>query len=252
MVHGRRSRRAAQAVVALLALCALGAPAGRAAGDPAPGSVYVRAPGTIEGTVRWLEAEAGRIGATQVVVAFDAATFDPPPGLTEFNLQYGFFHDLRTWLGALGGWAARAAYRLRGTSTLARRTLDLKRPGATQRLAALVQHGWWKDDTPVALLPADRWISRALARTENAVRNRDPNPVRMLVLLAGGVTPERWVRADPKKGYESAWRTKLLHVGHYFDEGQVSAVLERYPFSPSRSLKGASAPQRAYRGRIKG
>jgi len=190
-------------------------------------NVYVRTQRSIGQTMRYLEEEARRIDATQVIVAFDAATFDPPPGLTEFTLEYPFFRDLPSWLRCLEAWAERAPYMMRGTSSLAPKTINLKRPGAIERLESLIKRSWWGGEGPSKLPRAVRWMNDALSRTESAVRAEDPHPKRMLVLIASSVTPERWVRADPKHGYESEWRTKLAPVGTYFQEGRVAALLKR-------------------------
>lgn len=193
----------------------------------APAALYVRAPRSIAETVCYLESEARRIGATEVLVAFDAASFDPPPGLTEFTLEYPLFQDLPAWLHALEEWASRSTCMLRGTSSLAPRTVDLKEPGASATLTDLINSRWWEGERPAQLPSAARWMSEALARSEAAVRAKDSTPVRMLVLVACAVTPERWLQADVDKGYESEWRTKLSPVGAYFEEGRVAAALSR-------------------------
>ena len=187
--------------------------------------VHVRGQRTIPDTVAYLEAEARRLGVAQVIVAFDAPTFDPPPGLTEFTLEYPFFGDLPEWLGALEAWGRRATYSLRATSSLAPRTLDLKEPGAAARLDDLIHSAWWTGERPAALPDAPTWMTSVLARTEDAARALDATPARMLVLISGGVTPEAWLEADADKGFESEWRRKLSPIGTYFDEGQVRAAL---------------------------
>jgi hypothetical protein len=213
----------------LLLVALVGGPRAHAADDvPAPGQVYVRTPGSMADTVRYLEAEATRIGATQVMVAFDAATFDPPPGLTEFTLEYPFFADLPGWLDAFEMWGARATCMLRGTSSLAPRSVDLTRPGAVAEMTALVRSSWWEGERPAQLPDAATWMTDILARTEDVVRAADATPVRMLVLLASGVLPERGGVAEADKGYESEWRRKLAPAGTSFDEGRVAAALSRF------------------------
>ena len=107
MGTGPRCRRPLIAGVLLLAT-AIGGYAARAA-DPEPGpdaaDVYVRAPKDFATAVTFVAGEARRVEA-----AFDAATFDPPPGLTEFTLEHAFFEDLEPWIEAFAGWARTASY----------------------------------------------------------------------------------------------------------------------------------------------
>lgn len=195
---------------------------------PDPGAVYVRAPRDVPATVRFLEFEARRLEAALVCVAFDVATFDPPPGLTEFTLEYPFFEDLRAWIDAISAWAREAEYDVRGTSSLAPKTIDLKSPGAADRLEALVKCSWWRGARPSKLEPAASWMNQLLTRSEDAVRSPNGRLPRMLVLVTGSFTPERWVRGDPERAtFEAEWRTKLQPVGRYFEEGKVGAVLQR-------------------------
>lgn len=197
------------------------------ADDPLPGDVYVRSRMDIGQTVRWLEREAERLEASQVLVAFDIATFAPPAGLTEFSMQYAFFRDLSRWLAALADWAKRAEISLRGTSSLAPFSVDLTEGGALERLRELVERRWWEGDQVTELEPAARWMKRLLDRTESALGASTTRGPRLLVLVSGAVTPERWIPAHRTFGWESEWRTKLRPVGEYFDEQAVGTVLQR-------------------------
>ncbi len=205
----------------------LGGSLATAAEDPQARDVYVRARMDIGQTVRWLEREAERVEASQVLFVFDAATFAPPPGLTEFSMQYAFFQDLGRWCRELETWAGRAEISLRGTSSLAPLSIDLTEAGALERLQTLVQRSWWKGEAVTELEPAARWMKHLLARTESALGGATTHGPRLLVLVSGAVTPERWIPAHRTPGWESAWRTKLRPVGDYFDEQAVGTMLQR-------------------------
>ncbi|MGE0192211.1 MAG: hypothetical protein AB7T63_09225 [Planctomycetota bacterium] len=206
------------------------------AGPPAPlgaeegeiTSLYVRNARDLRATMRVLETEARLRDATQVIVALDAATFDPPPGLTEFTLAYPYFDDLDPWCEAIAEWARRASYPVRGTSSLAPRSIDMTERDAAVALADLVRSRWWQGERPAVLPTAAQWMPDILARTEDTVRARDASPRRLLVLVAGDAMPERTARAGSAQGYESEWRTKLLEPGTYFDPVAVDAVLTRF------------------------
>jgi hypothetical protein len=221
----RRLRGAA--VVATLAVALAAAPS-RVAAEGLPSSeVYARRRVDIPGAVGWLASEAKRIDAKQVLVVFDVATFAPPPGHTEFTAQYAFFRDLDPWLRAFEGWATSAgAPTVRGTSSLAPKTIEMTGPRSRATLAELVRRPWWKDDAIQEIEPAVRWMTRLLDRTALPLGSTATPPRRMVVLVSGGLTPERWVPVTPsQRGYESEWRTKLLPIGRYWDPEAVGALL---------------------------
>jgi uncharacterized membrane protein YeaQ/YmgE (transglycosylase-associated protein family) len=194
--------------------------------DAAPGDVYVRRHTDVSGIVSWLAAEARRIEAAQVLVAFDAASFAPPPGQTEFTAQYGFFRDLPAWIEALGDWAAEAGPRsFRGTSSIATLSIDMRAAGWKERLTDIVARRWWELDAFRQFEPAPRWMKRLLARNESAPGLDRRRANRMLVVVTGGITPERWIPAGTTDGFESEWRTKLLPVGRYWDGDQVGRLV---------------------------
>ena len=191
-------------------------------------SLYVRNAKDLRSTMRALETEAKLRDATQVIVALDAPTFDPPPGLTEFTLAYPYFDDLDPWCEAIAEWARSAPYPVRGTSSLAPRSIDMTRTNAASELADLVRSRWWRGERPAVLPTAAQWMPDILARTDDEVRSRDATPRRLLVLVAGDALPERTAGAAARQGYESEWRSKLLDPGTYFDPVAVDAALTRF------------------------
>lgn len=195
--------------------------------DPAPSDVYVRRPMQIEDTVRFLGQEVKRLGVGQVLIALDVTTFAPPPGLTEFSVDYPYYEDLTAWTQALAAWAADAGISVRATSSLATKSIDLTKPHADRALEVIVKRNWWKGADAVTKIPrATQWMKQLLDRTEQgAMPNGVPTP-RMLVLITGSVTPERWI-PNTNVGFESPWRRRLLPVGTYFDEAAVGAALQQ-------------------------
>ena len=111
--------------------------------DGGSADVYVRRRMDIRGTVSWVAEEARRLGAGQVIFVLDAVTFAPPPGLTEFTSEYGFFRDLGVWVSALAEWPATSGAELRATSSLAPWTVPQASPGFAEALTELVQRRWY-------------------------------------------------------------------------------------------------------------
>ena len=164
-----RVRRAGQlALLCTVSLALLlggdAAPPVRAADDTAPDDVYVRRRFDIPGTVAWLADEARRIDAGQVLVVFDAVTFAPPPGLTEFTSEYAFCLDLEAWTKALGAWPEGSGAVLRATSSLAPRTVLVGGADWKADLLGIVTRPWYESDQVQQLEPADRWMTRSAAR----------------------------------------------------------------------------------------
>lgn len=210
-----------------LGLVLLLGPSNAAAQDPNIGDVVLRRHMDIPGTVQWLADEADRIEAGQVLLVFDAATFAPPPGLTEYTNRYAFFDDLPAWLDALAPWAARFEGSIRATSSLAPATHDLKENGWRERVDALVRRPWWDMAEVRQLEPALNWMKRLLVRSESAMRACGARGPRMVVLVSGEITPERWLPVGGGDGHQSAWRTKLLPIGKYWDDAKVAAYVRK-------------------------
>ncbi len=221
--------RASWSAVILAALLSgsVGRPEPAGAAEAPEADVYVRQRLDVPGTVRWLADEARRRKAGLVLFVFDAVTFAPPNGLTEFSSEYLFSNDLDAWIEALGSWPQQGGVPLRATSSLAPRTVLAGSPGWQADLRELVIRPWHADGAPTELEPATRWLTRLLDRTEVVAGSRS-DAERMVVLVAGHLTPERWVPADVTSGRESVWRTKLRPLGGYFDPEAVATVLARH------------------------
>ncbi len=224
-------------------------------------SLYVRLDTNVVGTVHWLEGEADRIDATQVLVAFDMVAFAPPPGEHEFVVPDRVDGDLRTWAFALRQWARSTSRPIRAASTLATRSIRMGAEDSADALQDLVRTRWWEGDRVPAIPPALRWVTWFLDRTAAGADAKAGLGPRMLVLVAGRLTPERWVDPGALPAAGRDWRLRLLPVGRYFDEVAVAhkvqaegAVLtvvapevffgrhEPYPALPA--LPWASRPRR--------
>lgn len=234
----KRSRTTRVFLPMLVSLATLSGGGGTVAADDGA-NVWVRGWRDIEGTVAWLRTESQRIGASQVIVAFDAPTFAPPPGLTEFTLRYAFFRDIERWTAALLEWGRDAKdVSLRAATSRMSDSVDLTKSNGGEKLGTILTQRWWEGEPPVRLDPAVRWIRTLLQRTESAARQvaRASGP-RMFVLVTGPVPSERWVRNEGTEGFESAWRTRLCAEGAYWAEEDVAAVLRSqgaafYPVAP--------------------
>jgi hypothetical protein len=195
--------------------------------EPRARDVYVRRRTSIEKTVQWIGREARRHQVGQVLVVFDAATFAPPPGVTEFTTDRLFPSDLPEWFDALGNEVANAGCPIRATSSLATGTVQVGDGSWRERLETIVARPWWDDDSVQQIEPAARWIQRLLTLTESAIEGGQPGKRRMLVLISCSVTPERWVFLGNRPVWELGWRTKLRDVGTYWDEEAIAARLQR-------------------------
>lgn len=163
-------------------------------------------------------------GIEEVHFAFDGISFAPPPGHNEFTHYERLDQDLDRWMEALRVWGPPPGLRAHVFSTLRPTSAEI-RPGAVGWRATLrdaVRFAWWEDDAFKRFAPALHWIKRWRARVP---RERKA----MLVLLAGSLTPERWVgrlsslRASLSKTIP--WRTKLADVGSYWDEEAIGGFL---------------------------
>lgn len=197
------------------------------AGEPRARDVYVRRRTTIPKTVRWLVQEARRQQVGQLLVVFDAATFAPPPGVTEFSMGRLYPDDLPAWIEALGNEVADAPCPIRATSSLAQRTIAVGKGPWRHTLAEMVSEPWWKGDKIQKLEPAARWVNRLLQVTESGIESTPGPKRRMLALIAGTFTPERWLFLGNRPVWETDWRTRLRDVGTYWDEEAIAARLER-------------------------
>lgn len=204
-----------------------------AAGFAAPGlaedvparRVYERRRTSIRKTVRWLVGEASRHGAGQLLVVFDGSSFSPPPGLTEFSAEHLFLDDLPAWVESLGEEAARAGCPVRATGSFAGRSVQVGESGWKAQLRELVVRTWWQDPDLQRVEEATKWVNRLLQRTESGIAPVRGDTRRLLALVTGSVTPERWTFHGDRPNYELAWRLKLLRVGRYWDEEAIAARL---------------------------
>ena len=219
-------KRALWGLIALLLLGGALAPAAPA-DEPRARDVYVRRRTTIDKTVMWLVQEARRQGVGQVLVVFDAASFSPPPGVTEFSMDRLYLDDLPAWIEALGNAVADAPCPIRATSSLAQKTVSVGKGPWRYRLEDLVKEPWWKSDRIQKFEPAARWVNRLLQITESAIGPTTGEKRRLVVLIAGTFTPERWVFLGNRPVWESAWRTRLRDIGTYWDEEAIATRIER-------------------------
>lgn len=230
-------RYAVRGTLAFLLLLGVLAPA--APGDePRARDVYVRRRTSIPKTVHWLVQEARRQGVGQVLVVFDAASFAPPPGVTEFSMDRLYLDDLPAWIDALGNEVADAPCPIRATSSLGQKTIAVGEGPWRTALEDLVTRPWWKGDGLQKFEPAARWINRLLQISESGIAAATGEKRRLLVLVSGSITPERWVFLGNRPVWESAWRTRLREIGTYWDEEAIAARLER-----DRCLFYAIAPE---------
>ena len=211
---------------AVLILLGLLAPCAKA-DEPRARDVYVRRRTTIPKTVEWVVREARRLGVGQVLVVFDAATFSPPPGVTEFSMDRLYLDDLPAWIEALGNAVAGAPCPIRATSSLAQRTVRVGEGPWRYTLEDMVTEPWWKGDKIQEFEPAARWVNRLLQITESGIAPHTGDKRRLFVLITGTFTPERWVFLGNRPRWESAWRTRLRDIGTYWDEEAIAARLER-------------------------
>ncbi len=221
------SRRIAllAAATVLGVLCAV--PGAVGAEEPRASDVYVRRRMGIAEAVDGIVADARRRGVGQLLFVFDAATFAPPPGETEFSMDRLYPSDLPSWIHAIGSDARDAGCPIRATSSLAQTTIAVGEAGWKDDLRALVTRSWWDDDDFQEFEPAARWINRLLLVTESALGEVRGDERRMLVLVSGSFTPERWVSRSGRPLWEGSWRNRLRRVGTYWDEEAIAARLQR-------------------------
>src|SRR5262245_1264920 len=131
---------------ALLGLALLVAPhAGLApaAAAPTPASdVYVPGSRDIPQTVERALADGALTGVGAVVFAFEAASFSPPGGRTEFTAFYGFHGDVDKWVAALGAAAAKSSVKVYGMTSMERELVPLDRPMGPQALKSALTARW--------------------------------------------------------------------------------------------------------------
>ncbi len=212
-------------LIALLAL--LACPLAVQADEARARDVYVRRKIDIAETVAWLVSEARLHRVGQLLVVFDAASFSPPPGATEFSAERVYTNDLDAWIDALGNEVANAPCPLRATSSLAPRSIKVGDPVWKQDLRDLVTRKWWEGGAVSKMEPAAKWMNRLLKVTESAIGPYRGEKRRMLALISGSITPERWTFLGDRPSWESHWRLKLQPVGTYWNEEDVATLLQR-------------------------
>lgn len=189
--------------------------------------VHVRGLADVPAVVRWLAAEADRIEAVQILVAFDAMVFAPPPDTHEFNRHEDLAADLPTWLNALDLWARTSKRPIRITSSLNPVSVAAGEHDWRARVEAIVRRPWWEDDRIPRLEAAVSWMKRLLQRTDCLLQHTTRRSPRLLVYVAGRRAPERWISQAAWLPEERGWRRKLLPVGDAFNAETVAPMLER-------------------------
>jgi hypothetical protein len=195
------------------------------AGDAPPSLEYVRDKNTVDATVRSILARAG--ADATVLFVFDAATFDPPPGASEFAEEHQFAPDLPTWTAAIRD-AASAPSSKNGPRAVFVAASTSEKPvavGASKWEALLggeLRAPRWDDKSFRGFEPAHQWASRLLSRVDGSHK--------ALALLTGDVLPEKWIRQPPFRGAAGPlggepWRRKLSDVGAYWDAEKVGAAV---------------------------
>ena len=215
-------------------------------------ALYVRRPG--DGPVaacELLAKDAAARHVTQVLVAFDAISFAPPPGRNEFNTEFRYRQDLPEWIDALEGWAKTPGIDIWAATTLMERPVKVGMPEARASLAKEAERAWWDDKTIHAFEPAANWAARFLGQrgwlSASSNESDTASKSRMTLVVAGGLTPERWVpESSLDEGPAFRWRRMLLPVGTYWDEERVGSVFRRahcplYVVSPEARF-GDSTP----------
>ncbi|MHC4862023.1 MAG: hypothetical protein ACYTDY_18235, partial [Planctomycetota bacterium] len=159
-----------------------------------------------------------------VIVVLDTATFDPPRGTNEFNLDGDFRPDVPGWLDALSTWSTPSEEktdRPRGVvfyaaTTISSRPVRVGEKGWRERIEKRLALEWWDSKAFTRFEPATAWMSRLLGQT--------PGSRKMLALVTGDILPETW--ADPS-GFgmtPGRWRKKLLPIGKYWNEERIGSL----------------------------
>jgi hypothetical protein len=193
------------------------------AGDPVSGrDVYVRGTRDIPQTIERISTDPAVATAGAVVFAFEAASFSPPPGRTEFVAFHGFHGDVPAWVHALVLEARKPLhFKLFAATSLHDDAIDLSTPAATRTLTDALSYRWAKDERARPFRPAAAWMAdvvrsaRRLAKAERVV----------LVYVADRVQPERAFEHAGDAHQEREWRRKLTEDGEAFDEEAVGRKL---------------------------
>jgi len=204
-------------VLAAVAACvvASGPPA---LGDAAaPAFEYVRDKSDPASVVRWALSRSKDRDA--VLFVFDAATFEPPPGRSEFNEQHRFAEDLPSWISALRDISPAPPRGAFVAATTSERVTAIGPGKWESSFGADLHSARWDDKSFREFEPAQRYVSRLLAQV--------PGVRKSLVLVTGDVFPEKTIRTPPFHPTVSAvpsaepWRRKLREFGTYWNPESV-------------------------------
>jgi hypothetical protein len=190
---------------------------------------------TIDGVIRSMLARSKDCDATLFV--FDTATFDPPPGRSEFSEQHRFAEDLPKWIAAIRDEAPRpSAAPAKGATSesgggnpgvwvAASTSARPVAVGASKweaQVGGELHRDWWENRSFAGFDPAHVALPRLLAQL--------PGDRKALVLVTNDILPEQWIREPPFRftgafaGGES-WRRKLSDIGEYWDAERVGSAL---------------------------
>jgi len=198
---------------------------------------YVRGARDREGVVRELATRSADYAT--VLVVFDTATFNPPPGRSEFEADHRYREDLPAWLASVTLLASAAKRPVLVATTSSLKALPALGDGWKEAIGRDLAVPWWKTDS-FAFEPAVKWIAR-LVDEKGARGGSTPHPSTcMLVLVTGDILPEEAVRgvfdvfshlgeAEGAAGLptDESWRAKLLPLGGYWDEEEVAKTLHK-------------------------
>jgi hypothetical protein len=207
--------------VALL-LVPLPGGAARAADPEPPRDVLIRGGRDIPQSVERVLTDPALSSVGTVIFAFEASTFAPPPGRTEFSAFYGFQNDVAAWVKALVAAAARPTHHhLFALTSLRTDVIDLSRPAAERSLTQALTYRWAKDDKGPDFAPAARWMAEAVRDARKISKSERC----ALVYVADRVLPERVFEHAEDVERERGWRRRLVEAGTYFDEEAVGRKL---------------------------
>lgn len=196
--------------------------------------VYVRGARDRDAVVRELAARSADYAS--LLLVFDAPTFNPPPGRSEFAMDHRYRDDLPDWLASVATLASAAKRPTYVAATSSARPVpvlgdwrkDVERDLDTP---------WWQAPS-VAFEPAASWLTRLVDEAGGQC---------MVVLLTGDILPEQtvmgildilsrlgdaegapaWLRKAAGQPTDESWRAKLLPVGDYWEEEEIAEALRK-------------------------
>jgi len=213
-----RGRLGISAIGALCLLALLGP--SRAGGD-AP-QIYSHVPQDRQAILVDLGTRSASYAS--VLCILDAATFNPPPGDSEFTADHRYRDDLASWLESVKTLAGKTKCPTYVAATSSAHVVRAEGDGWQTQVERDLAPEWWEASSP--FVPAAKSLARLVDEAHGHC---------MVVLVTGDILPEATVQGtfaspvfpedDAAAEAKETWRSKLLPVGEYWDEEKVANAL---------------------------